>query len=206
MSVYAVDPATSGGGLRLLYEGTAGVTQSDNLQLLAVHLVRSDASPALTGHYLVDIMPKPNLPSVEEHYVASGRQVLPLVGVAALEPGDILGAAHAPLLSVPLDVLQQDTRAHSPPSGLSEVPSVSAVTASPVPAPASPLPPMLKRLSPEQRVSFLRIWARCRCICGRWFLAFTARTGPLRPSESWVFSGNLRAFSRSPSPISVPAR
>ena len=129
--MYAVDPAASGGGLHLRYEGVAGVTMSDDPQLPAVHLVRSEGSPALTGHYLVDRMHQPDLPSVEEHFVASGRHVLPLVGVTVLEPGDILGVAHAPLLSVPRDVLQQDNRAPSPPSVLSEVPSVSAVTASP---------------------------------------------------------------------------
>ena len=106
------------------------------------------------------MIPLPDLPSVEEHFVASGRQVLLLVGVAALEPGDILGVAHAPLLSVPLNVLQQDNRAPSPPSGLSEVSSVSAVIASPVAAPASPSPALLERLSPEQRASFLHVWAR----------------------------------------------
>ena len=108
MSVYTIDPAASGGGFHLRYEGATGVTQSDDPQLLAVNLVRSDGSPALTGHYLVDMMPQPDLPSVEEYFVASGRQVLPLVGVSALEPGDILGVAHAPLLSVPLDVLRLD--------------------------------------------------------------------------------------------------
>ena len=41
-------------------------------------------------------------PSFEENFVTSGRQALPLVGVADLEPGSILGVAHAPLLSVPL--------------------------------------------------------------------------------------------------------
>ena len=104
MSVYAIDPAASGGGFHLRYEGAAGATLSDDPQLLAVNLVRSDGSPALTGHYLVDMMSQPDLASVEEHFVASGRQVLPLVGVAAFEPGDILGVAHAPLLSVPLGV------------------------------------------------------------------------------------------------------
>ena len=72
--------------------------------------------PVLTGRYLVDMMPQPDLPSVEGHFVASGRQALPLVGVAKLESGDILGVAHAPLMSVPLDVLQHVHRAHHPPS------------------------------------------------------------------------------------------
>ena len=118
------------------------------------------ASPALTGHYLVDMMPLPDLPSVEEHFVASGRQVLPLVRVADLESGDNLDVIHGPLLSVPMDVLQQDNRAPSPPFGLSEVAPVSAVTASPLAPPAPPSPALLERLSPEQRASFLRVWAR----------------------------------------------
>ena len=108
MSVYAIDPAASGGGFHLRYEGAAGVTLCNDPQLLAVNLVRRDGSPALNGHYLVDMMPKPNLPSVEEHSVASGRHVLPLVEDTDLETGNILGVAHAPLMSVSLDVMQHD--------------------------------------------------------------------------------------------------
>ena len=93
MSMYPIDPTASGGGFHVRYEGATGVTLSDDPQLLAVNLVRSDGYPALTGHYLVDMMPQPDLPSVEEHFVASGRQALPLVGVAALEPGDIQQAS-----------------------------------------------------------------------------------------------------------------
>ena len=115
MSVYAIDSAASGGGFHLRYEGAAGAALSDDPQMLAVNMLRSDGSPALTGHYLVDVMPLPDLPSVEEHFVASGRQDLPLVEVADLEPEDILGVAHAPLLSVPLDVSQQDNGAPNPP-------------------------------------------------------------------------------------------
>ena len=151
------------------------------------------------GHYLVDMMPQSDLPAVEEHFVASGRQVLPLVGVATLEPGDILGVAHASLLSVPLDVLHQNNRAPSPPSGLSEVAPVSVVTTSPLAAPTSPSPALLEHLSPAQRVSFLDVWERCPCICRRCFFTFTAWTGPLRSSNSWgMFSAISRTFSRSP--------
>ena len=106
------------------------------------------------------MMRRPDLLSVDEHFVASRRQVLPLVGGAALEPGDVLGVAHAPLLSVPPDVFQKNNRAPNPPSGLSEVPPVPEVTASLVAAPASLSPALLGRLSPEQRASFPRVWAR----------------------------------------------
>ena len=60
------------------------------------------------------MMPQSDLPSIEERFIASGRQVLPLVGVAAFEPGDILSVAHAPLLSVPLNVFQQDNWSPQP--------------------------------------------------------------------------------------------
>lgn len=72
----------------------------DEPQLLTVNLVRSSGSPVLTGHCLVDMVPQPDLPAVAEHIVASGRQVLSLVGVAALEPGDLLVVAPVPLISV----------------------------------------------------------------------------------------------------------
>ena len=77
------------------------VTLSDDLHLLAANLVCRGGSPALTGHCLVDMMPQPDLPLVGEHFVPSGRQFRPVVGVSDLEPGDIIRAAHAPLLSVP---------------------------------------------------------------------------------------------------------
>ena len=79
---YVMDPVASGGGFHLRYNGAVGVTLSDEPQLFAVNLVRSNGSQALTGHYLVDMPPQSDVPSVEKHFVASGRQVIPLVGVA----------------------------------------------------------------------------------------------------------------------------
>ena len=117
MPAYAIYPVASGGGFHLRYDGTVGVTLSDEPQLLAVSLVGSNGSQALTRHYLVDRLPQPDMPSVGKHFVASGWQVLPLVGVADLEPGDILGVARARLLCVPLDVWQHDSRAPGPSSG-----------------------------------------------------------------------------------------
>ena len=98
VSAYAIDPIAADGGFYLLYDETVGVTLSDDPQLLEVNLVRSNGSPALRGHYLVDMLPQPGIRSMQEHFVASGRQLLPLLGVADLEPGDLVGVAHAPLL------------------------------------------------------------------------------------------------------------
>ena len=64
---------------------------------------------ALTGHYLVDILPHPDLLSVKEHFVTSSWQVLPFVGVEDFEPGDLLVATHAPLMRVLLDALQHNS-------------------------------------------------------------------------------------------------
>ena len=155
-----VNPVASGGGFHLCYDGAEGVTLSDEPKLLAVNLIRSNGSQALTGYYLVDMLPQSDLPSEEEHFVASGRQVRPLVGVSNLEPGDLLGVAHAPLMCVPLDALQLDGRPSGPSSDPPGVTPVSAVTASPLAAAAATASPslaLLKRLTSEKRASFLGV-------------------------------------------------
>ena len=65
---------------------------------------------------------------MQENFVASGRQVLPLTGVADLDRGDLVGVAHAPLSSVPLGALQHATRAAEPHRGQIADCQVSAVT------------------------------------------------------------------------------
>ena len=90
-----------------------------------------------------------------------GDRKFPSLG--CLEPGDLLGVAHAPLMCVPLDALQDDGRPSGPPSDPTGVTPVSAVTAPPlaaVAATASPSPALFERLTPEQRASLLRVWER----------------------------------------------
>ena len=65
-----------------------------------------------------------------EYLVAAGRQLLPLTGVADLEPGGLVGVARAPLLSVPLGALQHVTHAAEPHPGQTADCQVSAVTSS----------------------------------------------------------------------------
>ena len=154
VSAYAIDSTATNGGFHLLYDGTVGVTLSDKPQLLEVNLVRSNGSPALTGHYLVDMLPQPGILSMQEHFVASGRQVLPLTGVADLESGDLVGVAHAPLLSVPLGALQHATHAAKPHPGQFAHCQVSAVTSSPDTSEAAsavmpPSPALLERMNPD---------------------------------------------------------
>ena len=102
---------------------------------------------------------------MQEHFVATGRQVLPLTGVADLEPGDLVGVAHAPRLRVPLGALQQATHVVEPHPGQIADCEVSAVTSSPdtseaASAVTSPSPALPKLLNPDQRSSFLLVWAR----------------------------------------------
>ena len=160
---YAVNPVASGGGFHFGYDGTVAVTLSDEPNLLAVNLVCSNGSQLFTRHYLVDMLPRSDLLSEEEHFVASGRQVFPFVWMSNLEPGDFLGVTHAPLSCVPLDALQHGGRPSGPPSDPPGVTLVSAVSATPpaaVAATASPSPALLEHLTPDQRASFLHVWER----------------------------------------------
>ena len=130
LAVYAVDPAPSNGAFHFFYVGITGVTLSDEPQPLAVNLVRSNGSPALTGHYLVDILPQPDILSGQKHFVASGRQVLLLIGVADLEPGDLVGVTDSPILRTPLGALQHPVKVAGPHPGQTSDSQVSAVASS----------------------------------------------------------------------------
>ena len=203
VSTYVIDPTAMDGVFHLLYDGTAGVTLFDKPQLLEVNFARSNGSPALTGQYLLGMLPHPGILPMQEHFVASGRQVLPLTGVADLEPGDLVGVAHAPLLRVSLDALQHDIHAAEPHPGQLADCQASAVTSSldtgeAASAATSPSPALLERLNPDQRSSFLRVRARLRPHFGRLRLTYMTLNGPPRPSSNWVVcSANFPMFSTS---------
>ena len=144
----------------LVYNGP-GVTLTDSPQLIPVHLVRLDGSPALTGHYMVDFLPDyaDSVPS--ERFVSSGRQLIPLTGCQDLEPDEVLGTASSPLLRVPLKTLTPS----APPadvSALAEPSTPPAVQPPPPPntsdPPDEPPPELLHRLDHSQRESFLCLW------------------------------------------------
>ena len=116
--------------------------------------------------YLVGMLPQSNLLAGHEHFVASGRQVRPLTGAADLEPGDLVGVAHVPLLRVPLKGLQHAYQAADDHPERTAAPQAPAAMRSPAPVEAAtavtfPSPELLERfLNPDQRFSFLRAWAR----------------------------------------------
>ena len=96
------------------------------------------------------ILPQPDVLSGQKHFVSSGRQVLPLTGVADLEPGGFVGVADTPILRVPLGGLQHTTHAAGPHPGQSSDSQVSAVARSPdtevaAPVVPSPSPTLMER-------------------------------------------------------------
>ena len=130
-------------------------------QLVPVNLVRLDGSPALTGHYMVDTATTHDGQGPFEHFVASGRQTIPLTGLRDLKPGDISGTASHSLLRVPLETLAPHDTQHDvttiAESTVTLAPPSTAANAMPV---ASGAPPtkLLHRLDDVQRESFLSLW------------------------------------------------
>ena len=160
-AVYIRNREASDNAYHLVYDGL-GVSFTDSPQRIPVNLVRLGGSPALTGQYMVDLLPVNDDSYPLERFVSSGRQFIPLTGYQDLEPGDILGTASSPLLRVSLEALSlHDVLA-----------DVSALAESPTPPSPQPVPPpnitsdssdepppeLLDRLDPSQRESFLRLW------------------------------------------------
>ena len=138
---------------QLRYDGP-GMSLTLSPQLVPVNLTRLNGHPALTGHYMVDIATSHDDQYPSEHFVASGRQTIPLTGNRDLEHGDLLGTASAPLLRVPLKALIQ----HNEQSDVTAVSEAIAANAAPT---ASDQPPskLLHRLDVDQREALFRLWS-----------------------------------------------
>ena len=160
-AAYIRNREASDNAYHLVYDGL-GVSLTDSPQLIPVNLVRLDGSPALTGHYMVDLLHVNDDSYPLERFVSSGRQLIPLTGYQNLEHGDILSTASSPLLRVSLEALSLHD----------DLTDVSALAESPTPPPRQPVSPpnitsdspdepppeLLARLDPSPRESFLRLW------------------------------------------------
>ena len=137
----------------LVYDGP-GMSLTSSPQLVLVNLTRLKGSPALTGHYMVDITTTHDGQYPSEHFVASGRQTIALTGCRDLEHGDSLGTASASLLIVLLEALTQ-------PIGLSDVTAVSEAPATSAASNTSEQPSteLLHRLDDDQHESCFRLWS-----------------------------------------------
>ena len=127
----------------LVYDGS-GMSLDSSPELVPVNLTRLNGSPALAVHYMVDIITTHDGQNLSEHFVASGRQTIPLTGYRDLEPGDILGAASAPL--------QHDEQHDVTAVAEAPAPNVTPNTSEQPPA------KILHRLDDDQRESLLRLW------------------------------------------------
>ena len=160
-AAYIRNRETSNAAYHLVYDDP-GVSLIDSPQLIPVNLLRLDGSPALTGHYVVDLLSAHDDSTPPGRFVSSGQQLLPLTGHQDLEPGDVLGTASSPLLRVPLEALTPhdvptdvSALAESPnPPGSQTVPSLKTAL-----DPLDEPPPELQhRLDHNQRESFFRFW------------------------------------------------
>ena len=160
-AAYIRNHEVSDAAYHLVYDGQ-GVSLTDPPQLIPAKLVRLDGSPALTGHYMVNLLPVHDDSNPSERFVSSGRQPISLMGYQELEPGDVLGTASSPLLRVPLEALTL----HDVPADVSVLAGSSTTPASQTALPHSttldppdePPPELLHRLDHSQRESFLRLW------------------------------------------------
>ena len=160
-AAYIRNHEVSDAAYHLVYDGL-GVSLTDSRQLIPVNLVRHDRSPALTGHYMVNLLPVHDDSNPSEHFDSSGRQSIPLTGYQELKPGHVLGTASSPLLRVPLEALtlhdalaDVSALAESPATPASQTALPHSTTLDP---PDEPLPELLHRLDRSQRESFLRLW------------------------------------------------
>ena len=144
-AAYIRNREASDNAYHLVYDGL-GVSLTDSSQLVPVNLVHLDGSPALTGHYMVDLLPVNDDSYPLGRLVSSGRQLIPLMGYQDLEPGDILSTASSPLLRVSLEALSlHDT-----------LTDVSTLAESPTPPPPQPVsPPNITSDSPDEPPPYL---------------------------------------------------
>ena len=163
-AAYIRDRASSDTVYHLVYDGL-GVSLTNSPQLIPVNLVRRDGSPALTGHYMVDLPPTLHSSDPSERFVSSGRQIIPLTGYQDLEPGDVLDTASSPLLRVPLEALTL----HNIPTDVSALTESPNTPASPSLTAASnfpdePPPELLNRLRHNQANHLFASGTLCRPI------------------------------------------
>ena len=87
----------------LEFAGVHAISLLSTPSLVPVSLVRSSGVPALTGHYLIGILPRDGVSSETEVFVANGYQTIPLSESTDLEPGGLLGASPyaSPMVAIP---------------------------------------------------------------------------------------------------------
>lgn len=106
------------------------------------------------------MLPQPDILIAEIQSVPSWRQAIPIAGAAHIDPGDLLGADHAPIMRAPIDGFQRmgSAAALSLSINVTEVAVVSKSSFTAAVATASPLAILLEISTWEQCYSLLRVW------------------------------------------------
>ena len=157
LSTFIRDNRPTTGTFHLEFAGVHTISLPPTPSLVPVNLVRSSGVPALTGHYLVDMLPRNGLSSETETFVTDAFQTIPLSGFTDLEPGTILGTYSSPPIQLPTSALHEPTTdVHALHDNIPVANDGLPPTDSP-PTPKTPSPELLERLSDGQRTSFLRV-------------------------------------------------
>ena len=110
-------PISADTSFQFLYAGNSVVSLSSEPQTLLVNLVRRNGLPALTGQYLVDLLPRDGsqcgMFGQEDVFVKEERQEIALMSPECLDlvPNQVLGHASAHLLRAPLSDVCHHTSA-----------------------------------------------------------------------------------------------
>ena len=147
------------GAHHLVYDGP-GMSLTTAPQLVPVDLVRLDGSPALNGHYMVDIATTHAGQDSLEHFSLRADKRFLSWDIETSNRGTICTAS-LPLLRVPLETLVSHDTQHDA-TTIAESPAALAhpSTATNVTPDASDDPPngLLHRLDDVPRESFTRLW------------------------------------------------
>eukprot|EP00752_Nemacystus_decipiens_P016839 g15071.t1 len=169
--LYIEDHEADPDQFHLHFAGDTSVSLSATPTLVDVNLIRNIGTPALTGKYMVKLLPQEDSRSpATEVFVSHGRQQVPIVGCGEIRPGALLGTAASPLLQAPPDIfdnLAQDHPEHPEhPDTTGDESCVNTVhdnvpVAEDEDEPPTELPAdLLARLDEHQRASFLDLWSR----------------------------------------------
>ena len=121
LSAFISDNRPTTDTFHLEFANVQAISLLSTPSLAPVNLIRSSGVPALTGHYLVNMLPRDGASSGTEIFVANGYQTILLSGSADLEPGDLLGTPSSPLIQIMAWALQDNTREPLPTSSKSAV-------------------------------------------------------------------------------------
>lgn len=84
--IYVQNHDAAPGQFHLRYDGKSGVSLSSNPTLINVNLVRNTGTAALTGNYLVQLLPRDDSHTAADIFVSDGLQQIPFTGCASLNP------------------------------------------------------------------------------------------------------------------------